>query len=98
MPIQFSDFLQQANRATFGSRNIVVDDTQTPQNVKYGRFLFSDGQNVNDATMAAFKEALQQEYGVFGPMPSTLLSEPAPSFTSHCAHVISKKLYHRWNR
>ena len=66
MPIQFSDFLQQANRATFGSRNIVIDDVQTPQNVKHGRFLFSDGQKLNDATMAAFKEALQQEYGVFG--------------------------------
>ncbi len=66
MPIQFSDFLQQANRATFGSRNVVIDNVQTPQNVKYGRFLFSDSQKLNDATMAAFKEALQQEYGVFG--------------------------------
>ena len=66
MPITFNDFLQQANATRLGARSIIVDDAQTPQSVKHGIFIFSSGQKVNDATMAAFKEALQQEYGVFG--------------------------------
>ena len=66
MPISFQTFLDKANATRFGSRDIVVDNAQTPQSVKHGLFIFSSGQKVNDATMAAFKEALQQQYGVFG--------------------------------
>ena len=66
MPITFNDFLQKASSTRFGSRDIVVNDVKSAQRVKHGNLIFSTSQKLNDATMAAFKEALQQEYGVFG--------------------------------
>ena len=66
MPITLNDFLLKANTTLFGSRDIVVNDARNAQSVKHGNLIFSAGQKLNDATMTAFKEALQQEYGVFG--------------------------------
>ena len=66
MPIAFNDFLLKATSTHFGSRDIVVNDARNAQSVKHGNLIFSSGQKLNDATMTAFKEALQQEYGVFG--------------------------------
>ena len=33
---------------------------------KPGNYVFSQGAKTNDATMAAFRSALEREYGVFG--------------------------------
>ena len=65
-PITFNDFLLKAQGTLFGSRDIVVDNVQHAQSVKRGNLIFSSGQRTNDATMAAFRQALQNEYGVFG--------------------------------
>jgi len=66
MPIAFNDFLQKADSTLFASRDIIVNNARQAQSVKHGNLIFSSGQKLNDATMAAFKEALQQEYGLFG--------------------------------
>ena len=65
-PITFNDFLLKARGSLFDSRAIIVDNVQKAQSVKRGNLIFSSGEKLNDATMAAFKQALQQEYGVFG--------------------------------
>ena len=66
MPITFNDFHQLAINAPKDTRSIVVDRIKTPQNVQFHGRVFSPGKDLNDATMAAFKEALQKEYGIFG--------------------------------
>ena len=66
MPITLNDFLLKANTTRFDSRDIVVNDINNAQRVKHGNLIFSTGQKLNDATMKAFKAALQQQYGVFG--------------------------------
>ncbi|MBQ9366773.1 MAG: hypothetical protein IJT83_03245 [Victivallales bacterium] len=62
MPLDIQSFDATARSAWFSSRNIVIDSND----VKLGRFLISPGQNANKATMSAFKEALRNEYGIFG--------------------------------
>ena len=66
MPITFNDFHHLATTAPKDTRDIVVNDAKTPQSVQFGSRVFSTPKKLNDATMAAFKEALQKEYGVFG--------------------------------
>ena len=66
MPISLNTFVQQARSTRFDSRDIVVDDAKTPTSVKHGNLVFSSGTKTNIATMKAFKEALRNEYGVFG--------------------------------
>ena len=66
MPISFNDFHQLATAAPKDTRDIVVNNAKTPQSVQFGSRVFSTGKKMNDATMTAFKEALQKEYGVFG--------------------------------
>ena len=61
MPITFNDFHQLAINAPKDTRSIVVDRIKTPQNVQFHGRVFSPGKDLNDATMAAFKEALQKE-------------------------------------
>ena len=66
MPITFNDFLLKARGTLFDSQAIIVDNVQNAQSVKRGNLIFSSSQKTNDATMEAFKKALQNEYGVFG--------------------------------
>lgn len=66
MPITFNDFHRLATTAPKDTRDIVVNDAKTPQSVQLGNRVFSTPKKLNDATMAAFKDALQKEYGVFG--------------------------------
>ena len=66
MPISFNDFHKLAINAPKDSRDIVVNDANSPKSVKLGSRIFSTAKEVNDATMTAFKQALQKEYGVFG--------------------------------
>ncbi|MBP5674079.1 MAG: hypothetical protein J6X49_16965, partial [Victivallales bacterium] len=66
MPITFNDFHRLATTAPKDTRDIVVNDANSPKSVKLGSRIFSTAKEVNDATMTAFKQALQKEYGVFG--------------------------------
>jgi hypothetical protein len=66
MPISLNTFVQQARSTRFDSRDIVDDDAKTPTSDKHGNLVFSSGTKTNIATMKAFKEALRNEYGVFG--------------------------------
>ena len=52
-----------ANSTFFGSRDIKLADDKT---AKLGNFVFSAGKKCNNAVMAAFKDALEKEYGALG--------------------------------
>ena len=63
MPLTINDFKNVAQSSFFGSRDITVDKHE---HAKLGHLVFSSGKKVNEATMNAFKAALEHEYGVFG--------------------------------
>ncbi len=65
MPLNVNSFVQAANRSWFDSRDLKVT-TGDNASVKLGNRVFSQARKTNDATMAAFKDALTKEYGVFG--------------------------------
>ena len=63
MPLTINDFKTVAQSSFFGSRDITVDKNE---HAKLGNLVFSSGKKINEATMKAFKAALENEYGVFG--------------------------------
>jgi hypothetical protein len=63
MPLTISDFKTVAQSSFFGSRDVTIDKNEQ---AKLGNLVFSSGKKINEATMKAFKEALENEYGVFG--------------------------------
>ena len=63
MPLSINDFKTVAQSTFFGSRDITVDKKE---HAKLGNLVFSAGKKANEATMKAFKAALENEYGVFG--------------------------------
>jgi hypothetical protein len=65
-PLNLDAFRNLANTAWVTSRDLVVTGQGDRASVKRGNYIFSQGAKANDATMAAFKEALEKEYGVFG--------------------------------
>ena len=65
-PVSLDTFRAVANSAFFDSRDIVVQGQGENATARLGNFIFSHGNKTNDATMAAFKAALENEYGVFG--------------------------------
>ena len=66
MPLTIDTFRAIANSTSFASRDIVVSGADKTATAKLGNFIFSHGAAKNDATMKAFKIALEKEYGVFG--------------------------------
>lgn len=66
MPITLDTFKAVANSTAFSSRDIVVQGEGKAATAKLGNFIFSQGKAANNATMAAFKEALENEYGSLG--------------------------------
>ena len=66
MPLNIEAFRQVANSALVTSRDIAVQGEGANAVAKLGNYIFSQGAKTNDATMAAFKTALEKEYGVFG--------------------------------
>lgn len=62
MAVSFETFTRLANSTWIGTRDITVSDNKA----KLGNFVFSSGKATNDATMAAFRHALSEKYGVFG--------------------------------
>ena len=66
MPLNIETFSRVANSAIVTSRDIVVQGDGDKAVAKLGNYIFSQGNKANDATMSAFKAALENEYGVFG--------------------------------
>ena len=66
MSLNIESFRQVANSAWVTSRDITVQGEGDKAVAKLGNYIFSQSAAVNDATMAAFKTALEKEYGVFG--------------------------------
>ena len=65
MPLNIETFSRIANSAIVTSRDIVVQGEGDKAVAKLGNYIFSQGNKANDATMAAFKTALENEYGGF---------------------------------
>lgn len=68
MPLQLNvdTFRNLAETSWFSSRHIVVEGPEGSQQAKLGNLVFSSGTKINNDTFAAFKAALEDEYGVFG--------------------------------
>ena len=66
MGIDLQAFTRVANSALIKSRDIIITGEGDKAAAKLGNYIFSQGNKANDATMAAFKTALEKEYGVFG--------------------------------
>ena len=60
MSLNLDNFTHLANSTLFSSRDVVVQETEAPQNAKLGHIFKSAGTEVNDATMKAFKKALEE--------------------------------------
>ena len=66
MSLTIESFRNIADSAWFSSRDIKVNIDGNQATARLGNFIFSQGNKTNDATMAAFKSALENEYGIFG--------------------------------
>ena len=66
MPLTLDSFRSVANNAVITSRDIEIHGKGANATARLGAYVFSAGKKANDATMAAFKAALEKEYGVFG--------------------------------
>jgi hypothetical protein len=66
MSLNIDSFRNIASQTRFGSRDIAVQGQGENATARLGNFVFSQSAKTNDATMAAFRQALQNEYGVFG--------------------------------
>ena len=65
-PVSLDTFRNVANNAVITSRDIEIHGKGANATARLGAYVFSAGKKANDATMAAFKAALEKEYGVFG--------------------------------
>ena len=66
MSLTVNSFREIAQSAWVTSRDIAVTGEGDQATARLGNYVFSQGKETNDATMAAFKAALEKEYGVFG--------------------------------
>ena len=66
MSLTVNSFREIAQTAWVTSRDIAVAGEGEQATARLGNYIFSQGTKTNDATMAAFKAALEKEYGVFG--------------------------------
>ena len=65
-PLTIDSFRAVANQALLSSRDLAVQGEGEKATARLGNYFFSQSAETNDATMAAFKAALEKEYGVFG--------------------------------
>ncbi len=66
MPLTIDSFKRIAESAWFSSQDIMVRGQGEQATARLGNYIFSQGNKTNDMTMAAFRSALEQKYGVFG--------------------------------
>ncbi|MBR4614991.1 MAG: hypothetical protein IKO55_05240, partial [Kiritimatiellae bacterium] len=66
MPLNVDTFRSLVDQTRYGNRDIIVSGEGKNATARLGNFFFSQGKAVNNATMKAFKEALENEYGSLG--------------------------------
>lgn len=66
MPLNVETFRSLVGQTHYGNRDIVVSGEGKNATARLGNYFFSQGKTVNNATMKAFKEALEKEYGSLG--------------------------------
>lgn len=66
MSVSLDTFRNIAASTAFSSRDIAVRGQGQKATARLGNFIFSQSKAANNATMAAFKEALEKEYGALG--------------------------------
>ena len=66
MSLSVESFRSLVNQTNFGNRDIVVSGEGKNATARLGNYFFSQGKAANNATMKAFKEALEKEYGSLG--------------------------------
>ncbi len=66
MPLTIDSFRNAAASAWFSSCDIVIQGQGDQATARLGNYFFSHGTKSNDATMIAFRSALEQQYGIFG--------------------------------
>ena len=66
MPLNVETFRSLVGQTRYGNRDIVVNGEGKNATARLGKFFFSQGKAVNNATMTAFKQALEKEYGSLG--------------------------------
>ena len=66
MSLNIDTFRSLVDQTRYGNRDIVVSGEGKNATARLGNYFFSQGKAVNNATMKAFKEALEKEYGALG--------------------------------
>lgn len=66
MPLNVDSFRNLVGQTHYGNRDIVVSGEGKNATARLGNYFFSQGKTANNATMKAFKEALEKEYGSLG--------------------------------
>ncbi len=66
MPLNIETFRSLVGQTHYGNRDIVVSGEGKNATARLGNFFFSQGKAANNATMQAFKAALENEYGSLG--------------------------------
>ena len=66
MPLNVDSFRSLVGQTLYANRDIVVSGEGKNATARLGNFFFSQGKAVNNATMSAFKAALENEYGSLG--------------------------------
>ena len=66
MSVNVETFRSLVGQTHFGGRDIFVSGEGKNATARLGNFFFSQGKVANNATMKAFREALQKEYGSLG--------------------------------
>ena len=79
MALTLDTFTTLAKATAFSTRDIVVSGQGKDATARLGNFIFSQGKTANNATMKAFKEALENEYGSLGTPSSGRSPASCPS-------------------
>ena len=66
MSLNVESFRSLVNQTNFGNRDIIVRGEGKNATARLGNYFFSQGKVANNATMKAFKEALENEFGSLG--------------------------------
>ena len=66
MPLNVETFRSLVGQTRYGNRDILVSGEGKNATARLGNYFFSQGKAANNATMKAFKEALEKEYGSLG--------------------------------
>ena len=83
MPLNVETFRSLVGQTRYGNRDIIVSGEGKNATARLGNFFFSQGKAANNATMKAFKEALEKEYGSLG---THAFDQPAQQVAARLRH------------